>query len=148
MFWAAVVAEAEPVGQGRSGDSRARGRPGALAGVVSTIAGFASGCRDEVLVEDFGRGPPSQRLSRPTVERVGDGGEILGAVSREVGAFGEVLPEQPVGVLVGAALPRALRVAEVDLQAGLDLQAGVLGQLGALIPGQRAPQVRGQPAEL
>jgi hypothetical protein len=45
----------------------------------------------------------------------GDGGEVVGAVPGEVGAFGEVLAQQPVGVLVGGALPRALRVAEVDL---------------------------------
>ena len=90
----------------------------------------------------------SERLARAAVERVGDGGQVVGAVAREVGALGEVLPEQPVGVLVGAALPGALRVAEVHLQAEVDLQPGVLGQLGALVPGQRAAQVLGQRAEL
>ena len=48
----------------------------------------------------------------------------------------EVLAQQPVGVLVGGALPRALRVAEVDLKAGVDPQLRVLGHLGALVPGQ------------
>src|SRR5215211_5602344 len=55
----------------------------------------------------------------------------------EVGAFREVLPQQPVGVLVRAALPRAVGIAEVDVDACVDLQARVLGHLGALIPGQR-----------
>ena len=37
------------------------------------------------------------------------------AVHGQVGALGEVLAQQPVGVLVGAPLPRRVRVAEVDL---------------------------------
>jgi len=69
------------------------------------------------------------------------GREILGAVPGEVGALGEVLAQQPVGVLVAAALPWAARVAEVDLQAGVDAQRGVLGHLAALVPGQRPPQL-------
>ena len=36
------------------------------------------------------------------------------------GAFGQVLADQPVGVLVGAALPGARRVADVHGQAGVD----------------------------
>ncbi len=40
-----------------------------------------------------------------------EGGEDLKAH----GNFGEVLAQQPVGVLVPAALPWAVRVAEVDL---------------------------------
>jgi hypothetical protein len=43
----------------------------------------------------------------------------------EIGAFGEVLAEQTVGVLVGAALPRAVRVGEIDGQSGVD--TGVRG---------------------
>src|SRR5215211_1118072 len=123
---------------GRSGDRHARGRaPGA-----ATVWSYRSGGDDgEVLVKDLGRGAPSERLARPAVECVGDGGQIAGAVAGEIGALGEVLPEQPVGVLVGAALPGALRVAEVHLQPGGDSKAGVLGQLGALVPGQRAAKV-------
>ena len=40
----------------------------------------------------------------------------LAAVHGQVGALGEVLAQQPVGVLVAAALPGRVRVAEVDLQ--------------------------------
>jgi hypothetical protein len=65
-----------------------------------------------MLVEDFGGRLPAERLAGPAVEGGGDGGEILGAVAGEVGAPREVLPQQAVGVLVGAALPRTLRVAE------------------------------------
>ena len=62
----------------------------------------------------------------------------------EVGALGEVLAQQAVGVLVGAALPGAVRVGEVDGEAGVDAQLGVLGHLGALVPGQRPAQLLGQ----
>jgi hypothetical protein len=54
------------------------------------------------------------------------------------------LAEQPVGVLVGAALPGALRLAEIDLKAGVDPKPRVLGDLGALIPDERAAPLLGQ----
>ncbi|GAC1679664.1 MAG: hypothetical protein NVS9B2_30660 [Steroidobacteraceae bacterium] len=62
----------------------------------------------------------------------------------QVCAFREVLPQQPVGVLVSAALPRALWVAEVDLDTRIDLETIVLSHFGSLIPGQRATQLFGQ----
>ena len=37
-------------------------------------------------------------------------------VPGEVGALGEILAEQSVGVLVGSALPGAVRVAEEDVE--------------------------------
>jgi len=65
-------------------------------------------------------------------------------MSAEVGALREVLPQQPVGGLVRAALPWTGGIAEGDLYACVDLQARVLGHLSALIPGQRSPQLLGQ----
>ena len=59
------------------------------------------------------------------VERVRDGLEVLGGPAGQVGALGEVLAQQAVGVLVRAALPRAVRVGEVDRGAGLDVERGV-----------------------
>jgi hypothetical protein len=56
-------------------------------------------------------------------------------VDAQVRAFREVLPQQPVGVLVSAALPWALRVAEVDLDTRIDLETIVLSHFGSLIPG-------------
>src|SRR5262249_18065114 len=64
------------------------------------------------------RGFPAQGLARPGVELRGDRIQVLAAVHRQVRAFGEVLAQQPVGVLAGAALPGRVRVAEVDLQVG------------------------------
>src|SRR6185436_3203427 len=62
----------------------------------------------------------------------------------QIGALREVLAQQSVGVLVGAALPRALRIAEVDLDTRIDLQPIMLGHFSALIPGQRTAQFFGQ----
>ena len=44
-------------------------------------------------------------IHRAAVERGGDGGQVVWAVPAEVGALGEVLAQEPVGVLVRAALP-------------------------------------------
>ena len=63
----------------------------------------------------------------------------------QVGAPGQVLAEQAVGVLVGATLPGAAGVAEEDLDTGVDGELGVFGQLPAVIPGQRATQLLGRP---
>ena len=65
-------------------------------------------------------------------------------MSGEVGAVGEVLAEETVGVLVGSTLPWTLRVAEVDGGVGVCAELGVLGHFGALVPGQRAAELLGQ----
>src|SRR3954471_9672308 len=68
----------------------------------------------EELVQSLGRCSPAQGLSRSAVEGDRHGCKVLGAVHAEVGALWKVLAQQPVGVLVRAALPGAVRVAEVD----------------------------------
>ena len=62
----------------------------------------------------------------------------------EVGAFGEVLAEETVGVVVGAALPWTLRVAEVDVEVGLCAELSMLSHFDSLVPGQRAAELLGQ----
>src|SRR5215211_513778 len=99
-------------------------------------------CSEE-LVQSLGRGSPAQGLSRSAVEGDRHGREVLGAVHAEVSALGEVLPQQPVGVLVRATLPRAVRIADVDRHARLDPELGVLGHFRSLIPGQRSSQLFG-----
>lgn len=49
----------------------------------------------------------AQAFAWPIVDLVGNGIELFLAVSGEIGALGQVLPDQSVGILVGAALPRA-----------------------------------------
>lgn len=51
----------------------------------------------------------------------------------EVGALREVLAQEPVCVLVRAALPVTPWIAEIDLQSRVDRQLHVLGHLGALV---------------
>src|SRR3954454_12267618 len=99
-------------------------------------------CSEE-LVQSLGRCSPAQGLSGPAVEGHRHSGEVLGAVHAEVGALWKVLPQQPVGVLVRAALPRTVGIAEVDRHASLDPELGVLGHFRSLIPGQRSSQLFG-----
>src|SRR4051794_41009977 len=100
--------------------------------------------RSQQLVKGLGRCSPPERLTRPAVQRRGHSGKSFRAVHAQVSALGEVLPQQPVGVLVRAALPGAVGIAEVDLHASIDPQLRVLAQLRSLIPGQRASQLFGQ----
>src|SRR3954471_23121093 len=72
------------------------------------------------LVQSLGRCPPTKGLSRPAVEGDRHGRKIVRAVRAEVGALWKVLAQQPIGVLVRAALPGAVGIAEVDRHASLD----------------------------
>src|SRR5215217_6970804 len=85
-------------------------------------------CSEE-LVQSLGRCSPAQGLSRPAVEGDRHGGKVLGAVRAEISALWKVLAQQPIGVLVRAALPGAVGIAEVDLETSVDPQAGVLAHL-------------------
>ena len=58
--------------------------------------------------------------------------------------LGEVLARQAVGVLVGAALPGAVGVAEVHLHAGRGGHACMQGGFGSLVPCRAVAQQRGQ----
>lgn len=71
-----------------------------------------------------------RRLSRPRAARARGWADVV-----EVGALGEVLADQAVGVLVGGTLPGAVGVGEVDRDTGDGGEGGVLGHLSALIPG-------------
>ena len=55
---------------------------------------------------------------------------------KQVSALREVLTQQPVGVLVGGALPGCVRVTEVDVDIGGDTHLFPVAHLRALIPGE------------
>jgi hypothetical protein len=55
--------------------------------------------------------------ARPVVQTVSDSIEFVLCVDREVGSFGQVLSQQPVGVFTCAALPGTMGVAEVHAHA-------------------------------
>src|SRR5512134_3460956 len=76
--------------------------------------------------EHFGWFHPAQRLSRAIVEFPCDRVERGAGIDAEVGVPGEVLAEQAVAVLVAAALPWAVRIAEEDADVGVDGELHVL----------------------
>src|SRR4051812_48003104 len=94
-----------------------------------------------MLVEGFGGGAPSEDLSWPRVEDGGDGFELVSTPAGEVGAFRKVLAQHAVGVLVGASLPRAVGVSEVDRDAGLDREGSMGSELFAAVPGERSTEL-------
>ena len=57
---------------------------------------------------------PTKGFSWPTVECCGYRYQVIPAMSAQVCAFGKVLTQQPVGVLIRPSLPRAMRIAEVN----------------------------------
>jgi transposase len=59
-------------------------------------------------------GQEAKGFARSHVELEGDGIEIRLSVRREGGAPREVLPQEPIGILVRPALPRTLGIAKVD----------------------------------
>src|SRR3954462_12795958 len=103
----------------------------------------AYGTGSKELVQSLGGCPPAQGFSRPAVEGDRHGRKVFGAVHAEVSAFWKVLAQQPIGVLIRAALPGAVGIAEVDRHASLDPELGVLGHFRSLIPRQRLSQLLG-----
>ena len=62
-----------------------------------------------VALRDFSAGSLQPRILRLSAC---DGFEVFGGPARQVGAFGEVLSQQAVGVLVRRLLPRRVRVSD------------------------------------
>ena len=96
---------------------------------------------------DFqGRGEV-QTFSGARVEAMGDGVQLALRVSRQVRALGQVLAQQAIRILVGAALPRAVRIGKEDLEREPLGQLLVLGHFFPPIIGQGLPQQRGHMSE-
>src|SRR5271167_2973780 len=74
----------------------------------------------------------------PAVEGVLDSFEVGFGVRVEIAALLEPEPQESVGVLVAAALPRRMRVAEVDRRGELEVDAPPLGHFAAAVPGDGA----------
>ena len=64
-------------------------------------------------------------------------------VHRQVGAFQKVLSQQTIGVLIGPALPRALRIAEVNIDVGRQRKSSMIRKFLAPVPSQRFIQLTG-----
>ena len=94
---------------------------GARCGARRLLSPSAQNC-----VERFGWRSPAERLSRSAVKGDCNSVEFSLRVSADVRTFGEVLPQQSVGVLVRSTLPRTLRVAKVDFQSRIDSKLRML----------------------
>src|SRR5882724_6357085 len=103
-----------------------------------------SKCTVEGFVDDLEGCSVAEALARPIIERVDNEGKFVIADLREVGAFGEVASQQSIGILVGPALPGAVRIGEEHPQPGglFDLFEG--GELLAVIERKRAAPALGQ----
>src|SRR5258708_27489950 len=76
-----------------------------------------------------------QGLPRPFVKLTCHFVEMSLRVQREVGSLRKVLPQQTVGVLIGSALPRILRVAEVNVDVPRQVKSPMLSNFLAAVPG-------------
>ena len=68
----------------------------------------------QVRIDFQGRGEV-EAFSRARVQAMRDGVQLALGVARQVRPLGEVLAQQAIGVLVGAALPGAVRIGKEDL---------------------------------
>ncbi len=76
---------------------------------------------------DFQRRGEVETFSRARVQAMHDGVQLALGVAQQVRLLGEVLAHQAIGVLVGAALPGAVRIGKEDLDLEPLGQALVLG---------------------
>src|SRR4029077_20230006 len=82
-----------------------------------------------------------QGLTRPFVELTRHFVQIGLRVHGQVGALGKVLSQQAIGVFIRAALPRTLRIAEVNIDVGRQREPSMIRKFLASVPGQRFIQL-------
>ncbi len=97
--------------------------------------------------QDFQWRGPVETCSRSGTEARGEGVQLALGVARPVGALGPVLAQQPSGIFVGAAWPRAVRIRNEDPDREPLCQALVLSPLVASIVGQSVAQQGGHVPE-
>jgi len=73
-------------------------------------------------VEDLAGRSEAEAFAGPVVDLADIGAELFGGDLAQIGAFGQVLAQQAVGVLVGAPLPGMIGMGEVDGQIQLLFQ--------------------------
>ena len=87
-------------------------------------------------VKFFCRGFKAQRLARPVIQLPCHLVQLRLRVYRQIGSLGEILPEQAVGVLVGASLPWTARFTEVDIDVRHQAELAMIRELLAAVPGE------------
>src|SRR3990172_4070465 len=84
----------------------------------------------------------AQRLAWPRVQFPGNRIQLLLREAAQVGALGQVLAQEAVGVLVDATLPGAVRIGEVDLHPGGLRQLLMCGHFPAPVVSERQTLLR------
>src|SRR3974377_2436442 len=87
-----------------------------VAGMPLTAA--RSPHRRKTCVKSLCWGFKPQVLTGPLVELACHSVQVSLRVDRQVSSFRKVLSQQTIGVLIGTALPRTLRIAEVNIDIG------------------------------
>src|SRR3954452_13933973 len=87
----------------------------------------------------MGGASPAESLAWAAIDAVLDGPQVVEREGAQIAALGEVLAEEPVGVLVRAAQPRAGGWCEEDAVGEVVIEQVVVGHLRALVPGQGLP---------
>src|SRR5580698_5565386 len=99
-------------------------------------------------MKTFSWRPAVEDFARPLVEHFLEGSELLIGDRGEVETFGQVMADAIVLALAGGTLPRAVGVAEKDLELKVGGELGVFGHFLALVVGEGETQPGGQRGEL
>src|SRR6476620_5272198 len=92
-------------------------------------------------VKSLRRGLKLQGLTWSFVELTSHFVQMGLRMHRQVGALRKVLSQQAIGVLVRPALPRALRIATIDVDFGRQRKATMIRQFLSPVPGQGLVQL-------
>ena len=82
------------------------------------------------------RGTPVQRFPGPAVHQVCDPIELLLAVGRQICTLWQELANQAIGVLIGASLPRAVRITKIHRNSRIGAELLMIAHLFASVIGQ------------
>ena len=88
-----------------------------------------------------------ETFSGSRIELPGNGIKLCLREAGEIGALGEILAQQAIGILVDAALPRAVRIGEIHGDASDFGKPCVLRHLAPLVVGQGKTSLRIHPIE-
>src|ERR1700682_3494495 len=108
--------------------------PTALGNVRYSGAGSTG--RRNTGVKSLCRGFKLQGLTWSFVELTSHFVQMGLRMHRQVGALRKVLSQQAIGVLVRPALPRALRIAKIDVDFGRQRKATMIRKFLSPVPGQ------------
>src|SRR6476660_8308449 len=100
------------------------------------LSGAGSTGRRNTGVKSLRRGFKLQGLTWSFVELTSHFVQMGLRMHRQVGALRKILSQQAIGILVRPALPRALRIAKIDVDVGRQRKATMIRKFLAPVPGQ------------